>query len=136
MEHMEVQRNKGPRASVPQFGGWDQKKKGASEADLGYTVVFTKARADRQHQKNDLTDVKRQSHQQLKEHLLHHQDNLPSNNNKPKAHHKSPHHHKKHDRRHGKPEEEDAFDSGSATSNPMRKKRNMIMSWFFGCYWP
>ncbi|XP_054790642.1 uncharacterized protein LOC129296068 [Prosopis cineraria] len=115
MEHTE---RKGPRMSVPQFGGWDQN--GGAEVSSGYTVVFTKARADRQHHKTDLSDIKRQS--QLQDHHHHHHDDIPKNH-----HH---HHHNKHDRHHhGTPEERP---SASATPNPMGKKRNK-KSWFFCC---
>ncbi|KAF7815610.1 RIN4, pathogenic type III effector avirulence factor Avr cleavage site [Senna tora] len=55
---MEPNERKGGRMSVPQFGGWDQHEAGI---ESGYTVVFTKARADRLNQKTDLTEVKRQS---------------------------------------------------------------------------
>ncbi|TKY71486.1 Pathogenic type III effector avirulence factor Avr cleavage site [Spatholobus suberectus] len=43
--------------SVPQFGGWDQKAPGATN----YSMVFTQARANKKHQKTNLTEIKRKS---------------------------------------------------------------------------
>ena len=48
---------KAARMSVPQFGGWDQKAPGPTN----YSVVFSQARANKKHQKTDLTEVKRNS---------------------------------------------------------------------------
>lgn len=102
---------KGTRISVPQFGGWDQKGGGASsDGSAGYTMVFTKARADRQHLKNDFSEVKRQAHQLQDLHQYHH-GNLPGNK-KHKTHHLP--HHKKH-----KSEDERASASSAATPNQM-----------------
>jgi hypothetical protein len=43
--------------SVPQFGGWDHKAAGATD----YSMVFSRARANRKQLKTDLTDFKRAS---------------------------------------------------------------------------
>lgn len=75
---------KTPRVSVPQFGGWD-KYPAPPASEGGYTVVFTKARADRQHQKTDLTEVKRQS--------LENQNLINNNKHKHKKHDHHRHHH-------------------------------------------
>lgn len=39
--------------SVPQFGGWDHK--GATD----YSMVFSRARANKKQQRNDVTELKR-----------------------------------------------------------------------------
>ncbi|XP_058743091.1 uncharacterized protein LOC131615918 [Vicia villosa] len=56
MEQNRVMKNSA-KTSVPQFGGWDQKAIGATD----YSMVFTQARANKKHQKTDLTEVKRGS---------------------------------------------------------------------------
>lgn len=58
--------------SVPQFGGWDQKAPGATD----YSVVFSRARANRKQQKANLSDFKRVSIGNEKELIngAHHQD--------------------------------------------------------------
>lgn len=43
--------------SVPQFGGWDHKAAGATD----YSMVFSRARANRKQHKTDLSDFKRAS---------------------------------------------------------------------------
>jgi len=43
--------------SVPQFGGWDHKAPGATD----YSMVFSRARANRKQHKTDLSDFKRAS---------------------------------------------------------------------------
>ncbi|KAJ7963529.1 RIN4, pathogenic type III effector avirulence factor Avr cleavage site [Quillaja saponaria] len=45
---------KNGRMSVPEFGGWDHKAPGATD----YSMVFSRARANKKQQKTDLTDVK------------------------------------------------------------------------------
>ncbi|XP_028803963.1 putative eggshell protein [Neltuma alba] len=121
--NLRMQKKGRPRMSVPQFGGWDQN--GGADVSSGYTVVFSKARADRQHQKTDLSEVKRQTHQLQDHHHLHHDNNnLPKNQ---AHHHHHHHHHKRHDRH--------------VLMNIMfmivqGKKRNKIMSWIFCCIRP
>lgn len=43
-----------PVMSVPQFGGWDQRAPG----DTDYSMVFTQARANKKHQKTNITEIK------------------------------------------------------------------------------
>ncbi|XP_019190243.1 PREDICTED: uncharacterized protein LOC109184676 isoform X2 [Ipomoea nil] len=50
---MDVHRERPRRSSVPQFGGWDQKKGGGEEC-TNYTLVFTQAREDRKQHKSEL----------------------------------------------------------------------------------
>ncbi|KAK7331733.1 hypothetical protein VNO80_28471 [Phaseolus coccineus] len=40
--------------SVPQFGGWDQSAPGATD----YSMVFTQARANKKHQKTNITEIR------------------------------------------------------------------------------
>ncbi|XP_040991092.1 uncharacterized protein LOC121238320 [Juglans microcarpa x Juglans regia] len=58
--------------SVPQFGGWDHTAPGATD----YSVVFSRARANRKQKKTDLTDFKRNSIGTERELInpVHHQD--------------------------------------------------------------
>jgi len=39
---------------VPQFGGWDQTAPGTTD----YSMVFTQARANKKHQKTNITEIK------------------------------------------------------------------------------
>ncbi|RDY08648.1 Dihydropyrimidinase, partial [Mucuna pruriens] len=50
---MERNEKRSPMMSVPQFGGWDQHAPGATD----YSVMFTKARANKKHQKTNLTEI-------------------------------------------------------------------------------
>ena len=43
--------------SVPQFGGWDHKGPGGTD----YSMVFSRARANRKQKKTDLSEFKRSS---------------------------------------------------------------------------
>ncbi|KAK7386153.1 hypothetical protein VNO78_26175 [Psophocarpus tetragonolobus] len=43
--------------SVPQFGAWDQNAAGTTD----YTVMFTKARANKRQQKTNPTEIRRRS---------------------------------------------------------------------------
>ncbi|KAI4305907.1 hypothetical protein L6164_029236 [Bauhinia variegata] len=45
------------RMSVPQFGGWDQDAAGFTD----YSMVFTKARENKKHQKTDISEVRKMS---------------------------------------------------------------------------
>ncbi|KAL5580334.1 hypothetical protein UlMin_012776 [Ulmus minor] len=54
---MDKHKEKNGWMSVPQFGGWDHKGPGATN----YSMVFSQARANRKHQKNELTKFKRSS---------------------------------------------------------------------------
>ena len=50
-----VVQNRPPVMSVPQFGGWVQNAPGATD----YTVMFTQARENKRHQKNNLIEIRR-----------------------------------------------------------------------------
>ncbi|XP_059429555.1 uncharacterized protein LOC132163324 [Corylus avellana] len=54
---MENLKEKNGWMSVPQFGGWDHKAAGATD----YSMVFSRARANRKQHKTDLSDFKRAS---------------------------------------------------------------------------
>ncbi|KAL2316887.1 hypothetical protein Fmac_030763 [Flemingia macrophylla] len=60
--------------SVPQFGGWDQNSPEANN----YTVMFTKARAMKKHQKNCLIEIR---------HINLDEGNFANANNHGEAHH-------------------------------------------------
>ncbi|GMN23615.1 hypothetical protein TIFTF001_043701 [Ficus carica] len=62
---------KNGRMSVPQFGGWEHKNPGGTD----YSMVFSRARANRKQQKTDLSEFKRNSLGNERELIApHHQD--------------------------------------------------------------
>uniref|UniRef100_A0A5B6YNY8 Putative RPM1-interacting protein 4 (RIN4) family protein n=1 Tax=Davidia involucrata TaxID=16924 RepID=A0A5B6YNY8_DAVIN len=48
---MEHRKEKNGWMSVPEFGGWDRKTPGATD----YSMVFSRARANKKQQKNEIT---------------------------------------------------------------------------------
>ncbi|KAK9273671.1 hypothetical protein L1049_018481 [Liquidambar formosana] len=54
--------------SVPQFGGWDQKAPGATD----YSMVFSRARANKKEQKKDFTRSSIGNEKELMAHQHHH----------------------------------------------------------------
>ncbi|XP_022985819.1 dendritic arbor reduction protein 1 isoform X1 [Cucurbita maxima] len=83
--------------SVPEFGGWDNNTPDASN----YSVVFSRARANKKQQKTDLTEFKRASLGNEKElmaiadkHDRHHQHHH-------RREHRHQHHHHRHHPHHG-----------------------------------
>ncbi|XP_050941071.1 uncharacterized protein LOC127149481 isoform X1 [Cucumis melo] len=79
--------------SVPEFGGWDHNAPGASN----YSVVFTRARADRKQQKTDLTEFKKTSLGNERE-LMEAMDK--SHCHQKHRHHRHRHHHEHQHRHH------------------------------------
>ncbi|KAL9678492.1 hypothetical protein QQ045_016336 [Rhodiola kirilowii] len=122
---MEDRRERNGRMSVPQFGSWENQGGGGgggpnNPAD-GYTMVFTKARADRKEQKAKPVPA----------HLGTSNDD---NNNPPKPQHRHHRHGHHHHRNHRSHQGQDRHSHIFAEDETLRKKN--ILTYLNCCIRP